>query len=274
MSDDFGWLSVATGERCREPPTLSSTAVERTPVRSGAAPPWRQVRATGGLLGVLGGEAWRGGRAGFEPGGPVSAALVDVSQAYVSDPEGGAPIRVAKQHEGVPGPGWLLPVAFVCSDSGGRAREVNELAEAAGMGSYQIPACIAYVELAASLFAAQSPEQASRDAGSQTAPAASPAPRLLGVGAVDGLAAGSWALSRPGSLAVVIPSLMASSDNLLAPWVAAAAAGLVGVRDGSAAVPTQWHRRLPRRQRQACARLAEALVDRRRNDTPAPSLVG
>lgn len=206
----------------------------------------------------------------------MSAALVDVSQAYVSDPEGGAPIRVANQHEGVPGPGWLLPVAFVRSDSGGRAREVNELAEAAGMGSYQIPACIAYVELAATLFAGGKSGQETPHVPAQAAPSASrsPAPRLLGVGAVDGLAAGSWALRRPGNLAVVIPSLMASSDNLVAPWVAAAAAGLLGVRDGSAAVPPQWHRRLPRRQRQACARLAEALVDLPQTTMPTPSLVG
>lgn len=222
------------------------------------APPSGQARVTGGLLGVVGGEAWRGSRGRFELGGPVAAALVDVSRAYVSNPEAGAPVEVAKQHEGVPGPGWLLPVAFVRSESADREREVSELAETAGMGSYQVPACVAYVELAANLFATGDPGQGSLTAAGHADEPASP--RLLGVGAVDGLAAGSWALGRRENLGAVIPTLVESGQNLVAPWVAAAAAGLLGVRDGSEAFPPQWHRRLPRRQRHACSHLAEALV--------------
>jgi hypothetical protein len=223
----------------------------------------REARAVGGLLGVIGGEAWRGSRGGFEPGGPVSAALVDLTRAYVSDPDDSAPLHVANEHEGVPGPAWLLPVAIIRADPGAREREVRGLAEAAGMGAYQVPACIAYVELAANLFSADQPDVAPVRAVRDPEQALAPAPRLLGIGAADGLAAGSWALARPGDLAQVIPSLLKSGQNLVAPWVAAAAGGLVGMRDGRAAIPGQWHRRLPRRQRQACAQLAEELVESR-----------
>jgi hypothetical protein len=227
-----------------------------------------EARAAGGLLGVVGGEAWRGTRGGFESGGPVSAALVDLAWAYVSDPEGCAPTHVAKQHEGVPGPGWLLPVAIIRSNPATREREVRELADAAGMGAYQIPACIAYVELAANLFVADQPEPTPIRAVKEPDQTRVRAPRLLGIGAADGLAAGSWALARPGDLAQVIPSLVRSGHNLVAPWVAAAAGGLVGMRDGKDAVPGPWYRRLPRRQRQACAQLAQTLVQCRE---PSPT---
>jgi hypothetical protein len=231
-----------------------------------------EARAAGGLLGVVGGEAWRGSRSGFESGGPVSAALVDLARAYVSDPDGYAPTHIANQHEGVPGPGWLLPVAIIRSDPATREREVRELADAAGMGAYQIPACIAYIELAANLFVADQAEPAPVRAVEDGDHALVRAPRLLGIGAADGLAAGSWALARQGDLAQVIPSLVRSGQNLVAPWVAAAAGGLVGVRDGRAAVPGPWHRRLPRRQRQACAQLAQALVELR-EPSPAAAAV-
>jgi hypothetical protein len=229
-------------------------------------PPHGAARASGGLLGVIGGEAWRGSRGGFEHGGPVSAALVDLCRAYVSEPGDGPPIDVAQRHEGVPGPGWLLPVAFMRPDPAERQRDTRDLAAAAGMGSYALPACVAYVELAAHLFAAEDADQAVRAATGQPALSPSPAPRLLGVGAVDGLAAGVWALGRPGNLAAVLPSLVECGEEVVAPWVAAAAAGLLGVRDGCAAVPAQWHRRLRRRQRDACSRLAEAIVLARHHD--------
>lgn len=229
-------------------------------------PPSGPARAAGGLLGVVGGEAWRGPRRRFELGGPVAAALVDVSRAYVSNPEVGAPVEVARQHEGVPGPGWLLPVAFVRSDAAAREREVSQLAETAGMGSYQVPACVAYVELAANLFATGDAGQGPLTDADHAAELGSP--RLLGVGAVDGLAAGSWALGQRQNLGAVIPTLVESRQNLVAPWVAAAAVGLLGVRDGCEALPAQWHRRLPRRQRHACSHLAEALVHVNRTAQP------
>ncbi len=118
-------------------------------------PPHGAARASGGLLGVIGGEAWRGSRGGFEHGGPVSAALLDLCRAYVTQPGEGPPVEVAERHEGVPGPGWLLPVAFMRPDPAERQRDVRDLAAAAGMGSYALPACVAYVEVAAHLFAAE-----------------------------------------------------------------------------------------------------------------------
>jgi hypothetical protein len=229
-------------------------------------PPHGAARASGGLMGVAGGEAWRGSRGGFDHGGPVAAAMIDLCQAYVAQPGGGPPLDVAERHEGVPGPGWLLPVGLMEPDAETRQHHTRELAAAAGMGSYTLPACVAYVDLAAHLFAAEDPGKAVRVATGQPALSHSPAPRLLGVGAIDGLAAGVWALGRSGNLAAVLPQLVECGEEVVAPWVAAAAAGLLGVRDGCAAVPAQWHRRLRRRQRDVFARLAESLVVARQHD--------
>jgi hypothetical protein len=217
-------------------------------------------------MGVAGGEAWRGSRGGFDHGGPVAAAMIDLCQAYVAQPGGGPPLDVAERHEGVPGPGWLLPVGLMEPDAETRQHHTRALAAAAGMGSYTLPACVAYVDLAAHLFAAEDPGKAVRVATGQPALTHSPAPRLLGVGAIDGLAAGVWALGRSGNLAAVLPQLVECGEEVVAPWVAAAAAGLLGVRDGCAAVPAQWHRRLRRRQRDVFARLAESLVVARQHD--------
>jgi hypothetical protein len=229
-------------------------------------PPHGAARASGGLMGVAGGEAWRGSRGGFDHGGPVAAAMIDLCQAYVAQPGGGPPLDVAERHEGVPGPGWLLPVGLMEPDAETRQHHTRALAAAAGMGSYTLPACVAYVDLAAHLFAAEDPGKAVRVATGQPALTHSPAPRLLGVGAIDGLAAGVWALGRSGNLAAVLPQLVECGEEVVAPWVAAAAAGLLGVRDGCAAVPAQWHRRLRRRQRDVFARLAESLVVARQHD--------
>lgn len=220
--------------------------------------PWMPSRAAGGLLGVVGGEAWRGSRGGFEHDGPVAAALVDICRAYTK-PDAGSPRAAAARHEGVPGVAWLLPVALIINDSAEREREVRKLASAGGVAAYALPACLAYVEVAARLFAASPAGTVVRWAD-RTAVAPRPRPRLCGVGAVDGLTAGTWAVAQPDDLTTVLSRLIEWADEPVAPWVAAAASGLLGLRDGCVAIPAQWHRRLRSGQRSACHQLAQTLI--------------
>jgi hypothetical protein len=223
-------------------------------------PPRGRARAAGGLLGVIGGEAWRGARGGFESGGPVSAALLDLCDAYVADPTG-PPVEVAKRHAGVPGLAWLLPVALVRRDSESRERDVKQLAGAAGVASYALRACVAYVELTALLFAATNLKDAIRVATVQPA-SSEPGPttlQFIGVGPVDGLIASVWALERDGNLASVLPQLVDAGDPPAESWVTAAAGGPLGVRDGCAAIPALWHRELSSRERDRCWERADAL---------------
>jgi hypothetical protein len=217
--------------------------------------PWGNARVAGGLLGVAGGEAWRGARGGFEIGGPVTAALLDLGRSYISSGSGlgDPPIEVAYRHRGVPASGWLLPVA-IARGGPGLVDETHMLATAAGATADVLGASVAYVTLAAELYAGRPVEAAIEAATHKPAKVAIAAatcelidgqpagPRLCGIGAIDAVAAGVWALTQPGSqLATLSPSL----SHWCEPWIAAAAAGLLGIRDGCASVPAQWHRRVP-----------------------------
>jgi hypothetical protein len=210
----------------------------------------------------VGGEAWRGSRGGFEHDGPVAAATVDVCRAYATDATGESPLAAAIRHEGVPGIAWLLPVAMMRGDAADRERDARELAMAAGIGSFALPACLAYVELAARLISTRSSGTVVMRSRGWPAITAGSGPKLCGVAAADGLAVGMWALSQPYDLATVISSLVEWPDQPAAPWVVAAAAGLLGLRDGCVAIPAQWHRCLRSGQRAACQELAHAVAPR------------
>jgi hypothetical protein len=231
-----------------------------------ADPPQGKARVTGGLLGVAGGEAWRGAPGGFESGGPVTAALLDLCRAYTAFDEDDTPVRVALRHQGVPGVGWLLPVAVVRSGT----RIIDEtitLATAAGTPPDVLDACLTYVTLAAELLVARPVEAAVEvatckpfamavDGATRRAGGTEPSrPRLLGIGAVDAVNAGIWALTQT---RYQLATLAASLAHWCEPWVAAAAGGLLGLRDGCASVPAQWYRRV--RASQECLALAPALL--------------
>lgn len=201
-------------------------------------------RAAGGLLAVVATEAWRGPVAGFtrDHDLPVSAALFDLCAAYVVDPAD-APAEVARRHEGVPGPGWLLPIVLASDDPLWRAGEARRLAESAGLEPWSIDACVAYIELA----------------GTALDGARVPAPielSLSGIGTLDGLTAGRWALAQTGAPIDSVRHLVEECP----PWVAAAGAGMLGLGDGPALIPRAWRTRLYRRAR-LCRCLADRLVD-------------
>jgi hypothetical protein len=232
-------------------------------------PPRGAARVTGGLLGVAGGEAWRGAPGGFESGGPVTAALLDLCHSYTADEDdldADSPLDVARRHQGVPATGWLLPVAIARTGSD-LTDDTLLLASAAGATPDVLGACLTYVLLASELLAAQpvhraielasckpvglAVEEATRAAtGSQPT-----RPRLCGIGPIDAVNAGIWALTQTGYR---LASLAASLAHWCEPWVAAAAAGLLGLRDGCAAVPAQWYRLVD--SAPACMDLAPELL--------------
>lgn len=231
-----------------------------------AEPPRGMGRVTGGLLGVAGGEAWRGAPGGFESGGPVTAAMLDLCRSYTSLDESVTPVDAASRHQGVPATGWLLPVAIARTGSG-LVDDTITLATAAGATPDVLGACLTYVTLASELLHGQPVDGAIEistckptifaiDEATRSADGSLPTrPRLCGIGPIDAVNAGIWALTQTGYR---LAGIAASLAHWCEPWVAAAAAGLLGLRDGCAAVPAQWFRMVDTAR--SCIDLAPALL--------------
>jgi hypothetical protein len=229
-------------------------------------PPGGPRRVVGGLLGVAGGEelslAGRRTRArcACTPDGPVTAALVDLCHTYVARRGRGVPVDVATRHDGVAGPAWLLAVAVVRSNPRQLVADTLELASAAGVPTRSLGEHVAYVELAAGLLAGDSSVSAIERVTGGWLPVCGSEPQLCGESSVDALSASMWALIQPGGLAEVVPTLA----DCATPSVGAAAAGLLGLRDGCDAVPVPWQRSL--RAAATCVALAPGLVRARCQD--------
>lgn len=223
----------------------------------------RRERAVGGLLGVVGSEAWQGARGGFEQGGLVTQAMLDLCRSYIQHGRP-TPLEVARRYEGVPAPAWLLPVAIVHHDKRAVLSDALELAITAGVPRSALNPCVAYVELAWELFQGRAVREAVKAAtGQHLSPARSGPPMLCGMAPVDGLTAGIWVLGQHGKLCDLATSLADYTE----PWVAAAAAGVLGMRDGCVSVPAQWFRSVAGAD--ACVSLAEPLLSARQ---PEPCL--
>ena len=213
-------------------------------------------RAAGGLLGVAGAEAFRGVAVGSSEG-PVTTALVDLCHGYVATRGRRVPVDVGERHEGVATPAWMLAVAVVRPTGRDLVSDTLELALAARVPRGALADCVAYVELAAALYAGRSTAEAvavPAARGPASAVAAGAPLRLTGEGPADAVSAGIWALHQPGGLAEVLPELA----RVGTPGVAAAVGGLLGLRDGCAGMPAHWQRRV--RMAAACLALAPGLV--------------
>jgi hypothetical protein len=191
--------------------------------------------------------------------GPVTAALVDLCHGYVASRGRRVPIDVGERHEGVATPAWMLAVAVVRPAGRDLVSDTLELALAARVPRGALADCVAYVELAAALFAGRSTAEAVADVGAGGrgrigVPAPGGPLRLTGEGPADAVGAGLWALHHPGGLAEVLPVLA----RVGTPGVAAAVGGLLGLRDGCAGMPAHWQRRV--RGAAACLALAPGLV--------------
>lgn len=228
-------------------------------------PPWGPSRVAGGLLGVMGGEADGWGSAAdaidsLAPvsQGPVAGALVAIARDYIYRAGDGVPAEVARCHEGATAPGWLLTVAVVRPGQADLVADTLELATSAGVPRRSLGACVAYVELAAALFAAKPVERAVQAAAGgmasvdllAVADPARAAPPLCGDSTADALSAGVWALLQDTGSAEV----MAVVRRMSTPSVAAAVAGLIGLRDGCGALPYRWH------QGEDCAAVCNGLA--------------
>ena len=82
----------------------------------------------------------------------VSAALVELAQAFVSRQGQGTPLDVAERLTGLGSPAWLLSVAIVRPRSATIGADALRLAHAAGVPGHALPHCVGYVELGAALF--------------------------------------------------------------------------------------------------------------------------
>jgi hypothetical protein len=224
----------------------------RPPVTSDWEPPAGHVRAAGGLLAAVAGESWHPD--GFRAGGPVAAALLELASGYVSRNGGATPIEVAQRQDGVPAPAWLLPVAIVRPFSNLLAADALQLARASGVPGHALSPCVTYVELAAELFAGRPATEAVEAITGEPVPRKAPTPALCGEPHLDALSTAVWALAQPEGVTELIPALV----PITPPSVRAAAAALVGLRDGSNALPGHWHRDVP--DAAACHTLAADLV--------------
>lgn len=214
------------------------------------------ARVAGGLLGVMAAESRLGtGRPGLAAGErPESVGLIDVAQAFVSLQGQGTPLDVATELRHLDSPAWLLAVAVVRPLSEDVSRDALRLAHAAGVPGHALPHCLAYVRLAAELLGGVSDTEAIEEVTGQRARSRLvSALTLCGDPHLDALTTSIWALLQRGPF----PDVLGALASLAPPAIAAAAGGLLGLRDGASVVPTDWHPYLPAA---GCVALAGELV--------------
>ncbi|MGH9210918.1 MAG: hypothetical protein ACRD2C_09575 [Acidimicrobiales bacterium] len=221
------------------------------------------------MVGVERGEVWSADGHAAVAGAyrPVAAALVDVAHGYVAVGGGTVPVEVAHRHSGVPGPGWLAVVALVRGDVRRLASDTLELATAAEVPTPMLGDCVDYVFLAACLLAGWPVEQAVETVTSAPAVSGGPLPPLTGETMPDALAASVWALTQGRSGADVLDAL----GEVTTPGVTAAVGGVLGLRDGPAALARE--RRWPRRRAAEHAVLVSSLLGARHHADPVLSAI-
>jgi hypothetical protein len=191
------------------------------------------------MLGVLVAESWPIGSTPAPGGrGPIATAMADLARSLTGATTPDAPGEVADRHDRVAGPAWLLPLALDQGASTRLAPDVVELAGRAQVPTDEVDACVAYVELAAHIVADQPVPAALADVAGLSIPADQPLE--TGRPATDGLALALWALNQPARFAELLGRLALTAS----PPVAAATAGLVGLRDSLDAIPATWYRQL------------------------------
>lgn len=232
--------------------------------------PQRHARVLGGLLGLLAGEGSR--RSGdwhlFGEAPPVGAAAVDLAHGYIATRGRNAPLAVAARHRGVPGVGWLLPVAMVRADRPPMVSDTLALADAAGFPGNALDGCVAFVELASRILAGMAVDEAVHGVVPDPVAGDQPVPRLSGNAVMDGLVATAWALTRSLPLTDIVVLLRHTAPQ----EVIAAVGGVLGLRYGADAMPRRWRQRLPRAAE--CVALAPALVRRRAVSAAEPATRG
>lgn len=219
----------------------------------------------GGLLGLLAGETSRrsgGWRLIGEPP-PVGAAAVDLAHGYVASRGETVPVAVARRHRGVPGVGWLLPVAIVRAGTPCLVSDTLTLADAADVPSNATESCLAYVELASRSLAGIAAHEIGRGLASYPDAVGEAEPPLSGDVAVDGVVASLWALAE----AVPLTDALVLLRHTVPQEVIAAVGGVLGLHYGADAMPRRWRQRLPRAAESVA--LAPALMRTRASSSTA-----
>jgi hypothetical protein len=147
------------------------------------------------------------------------------------------------------------PIALAQTEPTDVVEQTLDLTPGADTPSDERDACITYVEVAARIASGRPVPSAISDVTDREIPAEQPLE--TGCHAADGLAIGLWALTQPTGFDQLFPRLTAMSSRP----AAAAASGLVGLRDGLSAIPPAWCRRL--RPTHDCLTLARALSETR-----------
>lgn len=209
-------------------------------------PPKGPARAAGGLLGVVAGATYLSATAtprfrcesgGFED--QTSAALVELSRSYAEHPSASSPPEVAARHAAAPAPAWMLPVAITHTKTASLVGDTLKLAAKAEVSGSGLSACVSYIKLATYLLAAY-PTNAAIELGTgASVPVDEAIPAVTGPPEVDALHVAIWALTQPGGIAEVLPVVTEAGPQYTP--TAAAAAGLVGLRDGLDGIPPHWH---------------------------------
>lgn len=222
-------------------------------------PPKGPARAAGGLLGVVAGATFltATARPKFQTDSKMGAALVELSQSYAQHPSAGTPAGVAARHRSTPAPAWMLPVAITHTKTASLVGDTLKLAAKAGVSGSGLAACVSYTKLATYLLAAYPTGAAIELATGAPAPIEEETvPLITGQTELDALHVSVWALSRPEAITDVLPAVTEAGPQY-AP-AAAAAAGLVGLRDGLDGIPPDWHHQMATTEQ--CLSLAYGLL--------------
>jgi hypothetical protein len=232
-------------------------------------PPKGPARAAGGLLGVVAGATFVTAEApaGFRASDRTSTALVELGRSYAQHPSSDTPAAVAIRHAAEPAPAWMLPVAITHTRTASLVGDTLKLAAKANVSGVGLSACVSYIKVATYLLAAYPADEAIELGTGAPAPDHGPLPTITGHDEPDALHVALWALTRPGGMAEVIPAVVAAGPQY-AP-AAAAAAGLIGLRDGLDGIPPDWHHQMATTER--CLSLAYGLLRARAFSTPLDS---
>jgi hypothetical protein len=250
----------ASGEPAERAEPADAPADAEADDRPAPDPPAGLARAAGGLLGAAAGEALaRRTPPGTIEAGPVTNAVVDLAHAYVARGGQGTPLDLAAELDGVPAPAWLLAVAVVRPYSSALTADALRLANAAGVPGHALSHCVSYVELAAGLFGGRTAAEAIDAATDAPTRRVSSVLTLCGEPHLDALTAGVWALTQPDPVDDMVEELA----RLTPPPVCAAAAALLGLRDGADVLPAAWRDDVPGAA--TCLALAGELLRVRRN---------
>jgi ADP-ribosyl-[dinitrogen reductase] hydrolase len=183
-------------------------------------------------------------------GGTTARALAHF--AATGDPDGAGAAALGPNGAGNGSLMRALATGLVRRDPTARVREAAEISAVTHVDQRCLDACVAYTHIVAALVEGTEPARAVADAG-RAVPAGSPVLDLLATApgrrltelpttgyVLHSLAVAVWAVMQPGTLEDLLVDIVNRGDD--ADTTGAIAGGLLGARDGHAAIPERWAR--------------------------------